>query len=1066
MRDTLGEKLKEDAEELDRREVQINALTETNDKQTAKVAELESSLQDQEDRNAQLSNDLSTLRARISSSEKASTDESSQMQSRLRDLEKILDKVKMEREEWQSQADEEHLRCESALESNKDLLEELETIKNEYKGVNGSLQESEKALRNVESLLSESQLTNQQEFDELKQHYELQLKELKQKNEEQRKEVADAKANLELFRQDAERMPELEQECKEKTLLIGKVRHEAVILNEHLTEALKRLKEYNTSDSVDRQLMSNILLQFVTTPRSDGKRFEMLNLLASILSWNQYEREQAGIAPKSSRYPIPSSPDSPSSYFRRSTSRTRPAMTNIEDNASFGQLYSLDTPALYIDDQIRDWVLFPITLVMILVGLLRHYVVQLLGGAPKKQDIKSIREQRSLMRSAILRQNGKVLTNTAFVKRKQYLIESFKDGKYLKVAPPKEGDQPQLPPNPLSDPDQMDNMMDGMKKQMVMFIPQTVIMGWINSFFSGFVLIKLPFPLTRGFKAMLQRGIMTPDMPASYLLLGDGNKTDSVRDMQSLAALSEMSSPINIAVEPAQPQAMQAAAAQPKRNLRKSKDQESNGIDNFELPKSTVTKLAKEGVPDGIKFQKDTLLALQKSSSVFINYLAAQEKAHDKSNKTVNAAHILAAVKELDIGTQKGELEEILNEELKAYKTIQETKAANKTQQQIEKEDNAAETNNPDEFDETHTLTVMASARRGRKSVKKGLQFTVMVVGASGTGRTTFVNTLCESEVLQHKANDSPETAHIEEGIKIKPLTVELDEEGFRIALTIVDTPGFGDNINNESNFQEIVGYLERQYDDILAEESRIKRNPRFRDNRVHALLYFIPPTGHSLREMDIELMRRLSPRVNVIPVIGKADSLTPSELKTFKKRVMEDIEHYEIPIYSFPYDVEEDDEETVMDNSELRAMLPFAIVGSEEEMTIDGEVVRARRYPWGVVNVDDPAHSDFSRLRSALLSSHLTDLKEITHDFLYENYRTEKLSRTATGDGSHYPIGNSSSMGSNGEDPEAVRYKEEQLRREEEKFREIELRVQREIAEKRAELAAKEENLRHLGVA
>lgn len=95
---------------------------------------------------------------------------------------------------------------------------------------------------------------------------------------------------------------------------------------------------------------------------------------------------------------------------------------------------------------------------------------------------------------------------------------------------------------------------------------------------------------------------------------------------------------------------------------------------------------------------------------------------------------------------------------------------------------------------------------------------------------------------------------------------------------------------------------MERQYDDILAEESRIRRNPRFRDNRIHALLYFIPPTGHacvfcsgfsiqphlsfSLREMDIELMRRLSPRVNVIPVVGKADSLTPVELAGFKKRV------------------------------------------------------------------------------------------------------------------------------------------------------------------------------------
>jgi septin family protein len=90
-----------------------------------------------------------------------------------------------------------------------------------------------------------------------------------------------------------------------------------------------------------------------------------------------------------------------------------------------------------------------------------------------------------------------------------------------------------------------------------------------------------------------------------------------------------------------------------------------------------------------------------------------------------------------------------------------------------------------------------AGRRRGNK-VKKGVQFTLMVVGqssshtsskaflqtislwlfvflslgASGTGRTTFVNTLCESEVLGHKVSDSPETAHVEEGIRIKPVNV------------------------------------------------------------------------------------------------------------------------------------------------------------------------------------------------------------------------------------------------------------------------------------------------------
>ena len=55
-----------------------------------------------------------------------------------------------------------------------------------------------------------------------------------------------------------------------------------------------------------------------------------------------------------------------------------------------------------------------------------------------------------------------------------------------------------------------------------------------------------------------------------------------------------------------------------------------------------------------------------------------------------------------------------------------------------------------------------------RRVVNPDLTF----IGASGTGRTTFVNTLCESEVLPHKVCDNPETAHVEEGIKIKPVNV------------------------------------------------------------------------------------------------------------------------------------------------------------------------------------------------------------------------------------------------------------------------------------------------------
>lgn len=94
-------------------------------------------------------------------------------------------------------------------------------------------------------------------------------------------------------------------------------------------------------------------------------------------------------------------------------------------------------------------------------------------------------------------------------------------------------------------------------------------------------------------------------------------------------------------------------------------------------------------------------------------------------------------------------------------------------------------------------------------------------------------------------------------------------------------------------------------------------------DNRVHAILYFIPPTGHALREIDVEFMKRLCPRANVIPVIAKSDSLTTAELVDFKKRIMEDIKLHQVPVYDFPVDPEEDDEETMEENSELRVRIP-----------------------------------------------------------------------------------------------------------------------------------------------
>ncbi|CAE6522561.1 unnamed protein product [Rhizoctonia solani] len=209
---------------------------------------------------------------------------------------------------------------------------------------------------------------------------------------------------------------------------------------------------------------------------------------------------------------------------------------------------------LLLDPQIRDWVLFPITLVMILVGVLRHYVTQLLVSAPKRQSLLAVREQRAALRSQILRATSphSPIPSATYKSISQHLSRAFNDGTFLKDGPPKADDPPAMPPNPLTDPTQMEGMMDGMKQQFVMMVPQMVIMGWINFFFQGFVLIKLPFPLTLGFKSMMQRGIDTQEMDARWvsslswyflnlfglnglfrLLLGNDNAADSSRDMTS-----------------------------------------------------------------------------------------------------------------------------------------------------------------------------------------------------------------------------------------------------------------------------------------------------------------------------------------------------------------------------------------------------------------------------------------------------------------------------------------------------------------------------------------------------
>lgn len=250
-----------------------------------------------------------------------------------------------------------------------------------------------------------------------------------------------------------------------------------------------------------------------------------------------------------------------------------------------------------------------------------------------------------------------------------------------------------------------------------------------------------------------------------------------------------------------------------------------------------------------------------------------------------------------------------------------------------------------------------------------------------------------------------------------------IEENGVRLRLNIVDTPGYGDQVNNDRwygidvsssilimltspSWDPIVKYIKDQHSAYLRKELTAQRERYIQDTRVHCCLFFIQPSGHALapqrqilgstltahrlKPIDIVVLKKLSDVVNVVPVIAKSDSLTLEERQAFKERIKEEFAFHNLRMY--PYDNDEQDEEERAMNSNIKDLIPFAVVGSENSIVVNGRSVRGRQNRWGVINVEDENHCEFVSLRNFLTRTHLQDLIETTSQIHYETFRAKQL--------------------------------------------------------------------------
>lgn len=208
-------------------------------------------------------------------------------------------------------------------------------------------------------------------------------------------------------------------------------------------------------------------------------------------------------------------------------------------------------PELLLDSNIRLWVVLPIVIITFFVGMIRHYVSILLQS-DKKLTQEQVSDSQVLIRSRVLRENGKYIPKQSFLTRKYY-FNNPEDGFFKKTK------RKVVPPSPMTDPTMLTDMMKG---NVTNVLPMILIGGWINMTFSGFVTTKVPFPLTLRFKPMLQQGIELLTLDASWvssaswyflnvfglrsiysLILGQDNAADQSRMMQEQMTGAAMAMP-------------------------------------------------------------------------------------------------------------------------------------------------------------------------------------------------------------------------------------------------------------------------------------------------------------------------------------------------------------------------------------------------------------------------------------------------------------------------------------------------------------------------------------------
>lgn len=242
------------------------------------------------------------------------------------------------------------------------------------------------------------------------------------------------------------------------------------------------------------------------------------------------------------------------------------------------------------------------------------------------------------------------------------------------------------------------------------------------------------------------------------------------------------------------------------------------------------------------------------------------------------------------------------------------------------------------------------------------------------------------------------------------------------MGITLWDSEGFENNLV-DIQLDAVTRFLEDKFENTFDEEMKVIRQPHSRDTHIHCTFLLLDPArlDNNMKvskekvkrmekpaaqfplnvldeDLDLRVLKTIAERTTVVPVISKADTVTTKHMAQLKKAVADCLKNAGLnPLAQLMDDTEEGDEEEGEDAAAQDTgdtpVIPMSIISPDEDTLHPSFTDPVGRYfPWGFADPYDQKHCDFSKVKEVVFEDWMADLRVVSRDIWYENWRTQKL--------------------------------------------------------------------------